>query len=450
MPFDVPRLRARDTPRITDREHMSTITEPSASDAAEAPDERSSSSIVGGALTTMLLATLALQNAVPPLATDMYSPSFPNITADLATTATLVGFTLTTFFIGFGAGQIAGGALSDQIGRRRPMIAGGLIAVIGSIICAFSPSIAVLLIGRFFQGFGGGVASAVGRAILVDVAHGHLLARAMSLLQAIGGLAPMIAPVIGGLVVTYAPWRMIFWFLTAFTVIMVLAAWRYAPESLPSERRRGGGLSRFVSGIGHVMRIRLFVGFMLTSSFTSFCMFGYVSNSSYVLQEQLGLSAIAFSWIFAGNALLSTLLALVNVRLIGRFEPRRLILLGMSLAAVGVIILAASTFVWGLPLIPTCVGFSFIMAANAFIFGNASALALGEAREHAGTASAVQGLMQALANSIASPLATSGGGQSAVPMVVVMIVGSLGAWVAFWLIARGGQSTHRSRLPIEE
>ncbi len=198
---------------------MSTSTEPSpgataAFDSAEAPDERSSSSIVGGALTTMLLATLALQNAVPPLATDMYSPSFPNITADLATTATLVGFTLTTFFIGFGAGQIAGGALSDQIGRRRPMIAGGLIAVIGSIICASSPSSAVLLIGRFFQGFGGGVASAVGRAILVDVAHGHLLARAMSLLQAIGGLAPMIAPVIGGLVVTYASWRMIFWFLT--------------------------------------------------------------------------------------------------------------------------------------------------------------------------------------------------------------------------------------------
>ena len=130
---------------------------------------------------------------------------------------------------------------------------------------------------------------------------------------------------------------------------MVLAAWRYAPESLPAERRRGGGLSRFVSGIGHVMRIRLFVGFMLTSSFTSFCMFGYVSNSSYVLQEQLGLSAITFSWIFGGNALLSTLLALVNVRLIGRYEPRRLILLGMSLAAVGVIILALSTFAWTLP-----------------------------------------------------------------------------------------------------
>ena len=149
--------------------------------------------IVGGALTVALLITLAVQNAVPPMATDMYSAAFPQITVDLVTNSTMLGFTLTTFFVGYASGQVLGGAISDQIGRRRPIIAGGIIALVGSIICVLTPNIWVLLVGRVFQGLGGGVASSVARAILVDVAHGKTLARAMSLIQAIVGFAPMLA-----------------------------------------------------------------------------------------------------------------------------------------------------------------------------------------------------------------------------------------------------------------
>ena len=105
--------------------------------------------IVGGALTVALLITLAVQNAVPPMATDMYSAAFPQITADLATNSTMLGFTLTTFFVGYASGQVLGGAISDQIGRR-PIVAGGIIALVGSMICAFTPNIWVLLVGRVF------------------------------------------------------------------------------------------------------------------------------------------------------------------------------------------------------------------------------------------------------------------------------------------------------------
>ena len=157
-------------------------------------DTQDRGGIVGGALTVALLITLAVQNAMPPMATDMYSAAFPQITVDLATNSTMLGFTLTTFFVGYATGQVLGGAISDQIGRRRPIIAGGIIALVGSMICVFTPSIWVLLVGRVFQGLGGGVASSVARAVLVDVAHGKMLARAMSLIQAIVGFAPMLAP----------------------------------------------------------------------------------------------------------------------------------------------------------------------------------------------------------------------------------------------------------------
>lgn len=246
-------------------------------------DTRDRGGIVGGALTVALLITLAVQNAVPPMATDMYSAAFPQITADLVTNSTMLGFTLTTFFVGYATGQVLGGAISDQIGRRRPIIAGGIIALVGSMICVFTPNIWVLLVGRIFQGLGGGVASSVARAILVT---------------------------------------------------------------------------------------------------------------------------------------------------------------GLTIAATGVVTLAISTFVLDLPLILTCVGFALIMTATAFIFGNSGAQAMSEAREHAGTASSVMGVFQSIANGIAAPLATSGG-DSAVPMVLVMIVGSAGAWFAFWVIARGGKHTPR-------
>jgi MFS transporter, DHA1 family, multidrug resistance protein len=149
-------------------------------------------------VTTTLILTLALQSAVPPFATDMYTPAFPQVTADLATSASLVGLTLTTFFLGMALGQLLGGPLSDQRGRRIPMIAGGLICTLGAVGCALTPSIGLLIVFRVVQGFGGGVAAVVARAVVVDVAKGDLLAKVMSIMMAIGGLAPMVAPVSAG------------------------------------------------------------------------------------------------------------------------------------------------------------------------------------------------------------------------------------------------------------
>jgi DHA1 family bicyclomycin/chloramphenicol resistance-like MFS transporter len=107
--------------------------------------------------TTALILTLALQSAVPPFATDMYTPAFPRVTADLATSASQVGLTLTTFFLGMALGQLLGGPLSDQRGRRIPMIVGGLICTLGAVGCALAPSIGLLIVFRVVQGFGGGV-----------------------------------------------------------------------------------------------------------------------------------------------------------------------------------------------------------------------------------------------------------------------------------------------------
>ena len=396
----------------------------------------------GAAVSTSLVLTLALQSAVPPFATDMYTPAFPHVTADLATSASLVGLTLTTFFLGMALGQLLGGPLSDQRGRRMPMIVGGLICTLGAVGCALAPSIGFLVASRIVQGFGGGLAAVVARAVVVDVAKGDLLAKVMSIMMAIGGLAPMVAPVVGGVVLTFGgTWRTVFWCLVGFGLLMMITAIVLVPESLPRERRHGGGLRQFTSGLSQVLRIRLFVGYMLTAVLSGFTMMAYIANSSYVLQEQKGLRPLPFALFFASTALAQVLLSVINARIVGRFQPRTLIGFGLTISTFAVAALTVGVFALDTPLLLTCAGFLVLMAVQGLIFGNASALAADQARQVAGAASAVLGVAQAVAMAVAAPLASSGGATTAVPMIWVMIVGIVGSLFSFLVLARTRSNT---------
>lgn len=374
-------------------------------------------------VTAVLIGTIALQTAVPPFATDMYTPAFPRVTADLGTTASMVGLTLTAFFLGFAAGQLVGGAWSDQRGRRLPLIVGGVICLLGAIACALAPTVWVLVVARVVQGVGGGIAAAVARAVVVDVAEGDVLARLMSILQALGGLAPMVAPVLGALVITAFTWRTVFWVLAVLGGLMVVTALLWVPETLPPWRRHGGGLRRSLAGVGQVLRVRTFVGYTGVAAFSGFTMMAYVANSSYVLQEMKGMEPLPFSLFFASTALAQVLLSILNARLVGRFRPRTMVAVGLATTTVAVVVLLVGVVFLGTPLALTCAGFLVVMAAMAFIYGNSGALAVGQVTQLAGSAAAVQGVAGSVAMAVSAPLASAGGGQTALPMIGVMSIG---------------------------
>jgi DHA1 family bicyclomycin/chloramphenicol resistance-like MFS transporter len=382
-------------------------------------------------VTATLVGTIALQTAVPPFATDMYTPAFPQATVDLATSGTLMGLTLTAFFLGFAAGQLAGGPWSDQRGRRSPLIVGGVVCLLGAVACAVAPSAWFLVAARVVQGVGGGIAAAVARAVIVDVAHGDMLARVMSVLQALGGLAPTVAPVVGALVITVGTWREVFWVLAALGGLMVLTSVWFVPESLAPERRHSGGLRRSLAGIREVVAVRTFVGYALTSTFAGFTMMAYVANAAYVLQEMKGLAPLPYSLFFASTALAQVLLSILNARLIGRVRPRTMIVVGLAMAGLAVAILIVSVLWLGTPLVTTCIGFLILMSSTAFIYGNSGALAAMEVVHVAGAAAAVQGVANSLAMATSAPLASAGGGVTAVPMVVVMTVGAVVSIASF-------------------
>ena len=246
----------------------------------------------------------------------------------------------------------------------------------------------------------------------------------------------MVAPVAGALVITVATWREVFWTLAGFAALMVVTATLFIRETLPVERRHGGGLRQSVAGIGEVVRNRTFMGYVLTANFCAFTMMGYIANSSYVLQVSKGMAPFAFSLFFASTALSQVLLSIVNARLVGRVSPNRLIGVGISMSTVAVVVLTIGVFAWNTPLVLTCAGFLVIMASQAFVFGNASALASMRVTHVAGAAAAVQGVANSVAMAVSAPLASSGGGTTAVPMILVMLFGILGALACYILLTR--------------
>jgi DHA1 family bicyclomycin/chloramphenicol resistance-like MFS transporter len=372
-------------------------------------------------LTTALIATVILLTGIAPLATDMYVPAFPGVADNLSATATQVQLTLTTFFVGMALGQLIGGPVSDRYGRRRLLLAAVVVMTIASVVCALTPSIAVMMAARFAQGFAGGWAMVIGRAVIVDLARGARLVRVLNVIAGVGGIAPIAGPLLGAVILQVSGWRMSFWAVAALGVAMVVAVLVAVPESLPPRRRHGGGLRTFAIAGRQVLTRRRYVGYVLVSGSGMGAIFAYVATSAFVLQSMNGLSPVAYSIDFAANAAGMTVASLVAARLAGRVATRTVIAAG-QIAALGAgvaMLVGALWFGTPLPLVIVC--FFVLMSAQGLIGPNGGALASAEVPEHPGTGSAMLGFVTWVAAGVIAPIAGLGGQDTAVPMALLMI-----------------------------
>jgi MFS transporter, DHA1 family, multidrug resistance protein len=389
-------------------------------------------------LTSGLVATVIFLTAIAPLATDMYVPAFPRVAGDLSATATQVQLTLTTFFAGMGLGQLIGGPVSDQRGRRRPLIAAIALMTVASMACALTPSIGVMMVARFVQGFSGGWAMVIGRAVIVDLATGARLVRVLNVIAGVGGIAPIVGPLIGAVILQLSHWRVSFWLVAALGVTMTLAVLVAVPESLPPERRHGGGLRAFAVAGRQVLGRRRYVGYLVVSGSAMGALFAYVATSAFVLQSMNGMSPIAYSVDFAANAGGMTVAALVAARLAGRVATRKVILVGQVAALTAGAAMLAGALWFGTPVLLAVVCFLVLMTAQGLIGPNGGALASTEVPEHPGTGSAILGFVQWVVAGIAAPIAGLGGEDTAVPMALLMITGAVLSMIGLLVVARPG------------
>jgi DHA1 family bicyclomycin/chloramphenicol resistance-like MFS transporter len=382
-----------------------------------------------------IVLVLGLLTALGPLTIDMYLPSLPAITADLQTTAAAVQLTLTGTLVGLAFGQLLVGPLSDAYGRRWPLLGGIAVHMLASVFCVIAPNVAVLGTLRVLQGLGAAAAAVVAMAMVRDLFTDNAAARLFSRLMLVVGVAPILAPTVGGLVLNWTSWRGVFVVLTVVAVSISAVSALVLPETLPPAARRGGGVLGTVRDYGRLFTDRVYVGLILVAGLAMAALFAYVSGSSYVFQDGYGMSEQQFALIFAGGAVGLIGATQLNVRLLRRWSPQQIMSASLvaGLAFGLVFLVVAITGAGGLAgiLIPLWL----VLALVGLIMPNAPALALSRHGEAAGTAAALLGAVQFGVGALAAPLVgVLGVGE--VAMAVVVFGGMLSATLVCFLVVR--------------
>jgi MFS transporter, DHA1 family, multidrug resistance protein len=380
---------------------------------------------------------LGALTALGPLSNDTYLPGLPNIARDLHTTASATQLSLTACLVGLGVGQLIAGPLSDGYGRRRPLMAGLVLYGVASVLCAVAPSIWLLIVLRLLQGIGGATGIVVAAAVVRDRHTGAAAAKYFSMLLLVTGLAPVLAPVLGGQLLRWTSWRGIFVALTIAGAVLLIAAAVGLPETLPKSQRQRGGMGAMMSIFGRLLSDRAFVGYVLAVGFGFGAMFAYIAGSPFVLQVIHHFSPQQYSAVFAVNAFGLVIAAQVSGRIVHRFGPRRLLGVGVTGSFVGGLLVLASVVLGGGGLVPLLVGLFLVVASVGFIMPNSMALALGKYGAVAGAAAAFVGLAQHLVGAAAAPFAGVAGAGDALPMAIVITILGVGAFLSFTMLTRG-------------
>ena len=390
-----------------------------------------------GTVPGVILVALALAGAIGPFATDTYLPGLPLITGEFGVTASTAQLTLTAFLIALGLGQLVIGPLSDRLGRRRLLVLGSVGTVAAAIVCALAPSIWILLVGRILQGFFGAAGVVLSKAVVVDVGRGTGVAKAFAMLMAIQSIAPVVAPLVGGVVVPLGGWRGVFWLLAVLSAVTAVGVWAFIPETLQREARSSGGVLSTLADMRLVATHRPFVARVSVFVFTFGVLFGYISASPFVYQDMVGLSPTAYSVAFTVNALGILVSNVAGARLVGRFAPEKILLTGVvgMVAAIGYLAVVVALSPAGtLGLAPVTPGFILLTLSIGVILPNAAALSMQATQGRSGSGSALMGAAQFALAAVVSPLTGLAGPHSAIPLLLVMGVNAALVLVATWSV----------------
>ncbi len=381
-------------------------------------------------------AILAALTAFGPLSIDMYLPALPTLAASFGAPASRAQLTLSAFLLGFGAGQLVYGPLADRWGRKPPLLGGVALYVVASALCAVSPGIGVLIGLRVLQGLGACAGPLIARAIVRDLYERDRAARMFSLLLLVMGVAPLVAPLIGGQLLVAVGWRAIFWTLTAFGLFCLTGAWLGLAETLTADRRARVSLLGAVGRYAELLAHRAYLGYALSSGAAYAGMFAYFAGSPFVFIELYGVAPQHYGFLFALNVVGLMIGAALNSRLVLRLGADRLLRFGVTIAALagGALVLAAATRIGGLPglVVPL---FCFI-ASLSLIGANAMAGALSSFPRMAGTASALAGTFQFGLGAVSGAAVGALHDGTALPMGAVIAVAGLASLLAHRLLVR--------------
>jgi DHA1 family bicyclomycin/chloramphenicol resistance-like MFS transporter len=387
-----------------------------------------------------LVILLGSLTAFAPISIDMYLPSLPAIGADFHVRPGAAQASLAAFFVGLAIGQFFYGPASDRWGRRGPLFAGIGLYIAASVVCALAPSLPVLIGARFFQALGGCAGPLIGRAVVRDRFEHRQSARIMSQLMLVMGIAPIVAPLIGGSLLVFGGWRSVFWVLAAFGAIigiwMFFALGETRSEATRATARDEHPLRTYLG----LLRHRSLLGYTLAGALNSGALFAYITASPHLLIQTYHIPAAQFGWVFGVNAIGLIGMSQVNAHLL-RWHSPELILARSRLASIFfAVVLGLDAFtgwggMWGV-LVPLF----FVLASFGFVGANTQAAGMNVDPLRTGSISAVMGgasfAFGALVAGAVSALTTAFPDAGAKPMASVILIAMLLSAAALYGVAR--------------
>ena len=373
---------------------------------------------------TRVAASLALIAILGPSAIDMYLASLPHMAQELGTSYAQVQLTLTVFLLAMGAGQLLFGPLVDAYGRRRPLLAGVLVFILASLWAASVPSIGMLLAARLAQGLAAALTLVVAMSTVRDVAEGARAAQLFALLTTIEGLAPVLAPALGGQVDAHYGWRGVMLLLAGLGVLALLNSLVNLPETLPVAKRLPFTPGRVLRGYRRILADRQFLLPALALTAVFFFLFAYIGGAALVYQKHYGLAPDTFGLLFGVTGIAVLLGAMTCSRLVEQVGVPKLAVAGVVAMVIGAVVSACAA-VFALGLVPVAVGMFIALFGIGIAESTLMSLAMASQREALGSTAALLGGMPLSVSALATPLAGSLAEQGAATWCLFLAVFSL-------------------------
>jgi len=382
---------------------------------------------------------LGLLAAVGPFAIDMYLPALPTIAADLGATTAATQMTLMAFFIGFGASQIVYGPASDMTGRKPPLYFGLALFIVGAVGCSLSPSIGWLIGFRLLQGIGAASVMVVPRAVIRDLHTGIEATRLMSTVMLVLSVSPILAPLAGSALIVPFGWRAVFVAATVAALLAFLLTAFVLPETWPAERRVKSELKTVLAGYGVLLRDLRFLGLTFIGGLGMASFFAYLASASFVYIDHFGLTPVEFSLAFSLNAIGFIGASQFSANLGVRFGMARVVAAAIAAYAAMSVILFVVT-VAGADSLAVLMAMLFLaFACLGLVIPATMVLSLEEHGPIAGMASALGGTLQMVAGGIMIVVVSLSFDGTALPMVTIIALSAIGAFVLSRLTLRRGE-----------
>lgn len=385
--------------------------------------------------TIFLVIILGALTAIGALSIDMFLPGLPQIRTDFHTTTSAAQLTLTLFMVGLAFGNLLMGPISDAVGRKQPLVIVMIVYTLASLGIIFSLNITMMIGLRLVQGLCAGAAAVISRAIASDMYSGKELTKFLAVLMLVNGVAPVLAPTLGGIILIFSNWHMVFIILTIFGIFMVLSTSLRIPESLSKQAREPADILSIIKQFKALLQRPKFVLPMLLQGMTFVILFSYISASPFITQRIYTLSPQAFSWMFAIIGIGLIISSQLAGKLVDYFEPLA-IMRGYTLVQIIGVIIITIVLTLHLPIIFLFIAFLLLVGPVTGIATISFSVAMDERTGGSGSASSLLGLVQTLIGGISTPLVGLMGEHSYIPYLIIISITSVILIILHLLIAK--------------